>query len=123
MVLVSLNNVIISQNNKKYVLILLNNVNYILEIVVLNNRVCYVVNNITTEITFENVISNNINIDIQCLTQQYDYMYQNTNVSLRQLTVISIVKNQQLIPEVLLPQMTNIIQNECFPNPNQYRFQ
>ena len=93
MVLVLLNNEIISQNDKKYVLIPLHNVNYILEIIVLNNRLCYVVNNTPIEITFENVISDNINIDIQYLKQQYDAMYQNTNVTLFHLAVISIIKS------------------------------
>ena len=94
LVLVLLNNKIISQNAKKYVLIPLDNVNYILEIIVLNNRLCYVVNNTPTDITFSNVIFDNINIDIQYLKQQDDSMYQNTNVTLFHLAFISIVKSQ-----------------------------
>ena len=109
MVLISLNNLIISQNDKKYVQIQLDNINYILEIFVLNNKVYYLYNNDPVEITFENVISNNIDIDVQYLTVKGKEEYLNSKISLRKLTCVPWVENPELIPESLKPQITNII--------------
>lgn len=109
MVLISLNNVILSQNNKKYVQIKSNNKNYILQIIVLNSKVYYLKNNVPIEITFENVISNNIDIDVQYLTVKGKEEYFNHKISLRQLTCVPWVKNPKLIPESFLPQITQII--------------
>jgi hypothetical protein len=114
MVLISLNNVIVSQNNKEYIQIQLDNKNYILEIIVLNNKVHYLNNNDPVEITFENVISNNIDIDVQYLIVKGKEEYLNREISLRKLTCVPWVKNPELIPESLLPQITKIILNNSF---------
>ena len=119
MVLISLNNVIVSQNNKEYIQIQLDNKNYILEIIVLNNKVYYLNNNDPVEITFENVISNNIDIDVQYLTVKGKEEYLNRIISLRKLTCVLWVENPELIPESLLPQITQIILNCSLSNQNQ----